>query len=228
MTTTSIGRTERLRRGAGEVWESLFTHPFVQEMARGTLPAAKFRFYVEQNIMYLPELSRAMSIGAAKARDLEEMALFASNALQLIEVEVPTNRRLLERAVELAPDARNPAVMAPACASYTSFLTSVAGRYGPTEIMAAIMPCAMSYGDIARSLGEVAPHPIYSEWVGFFASDDYAAVVAPLVDALDAMPAPEDESALQEIFTAAARFERQFWDMGYNSTQWPDLEARTA
>ncbi len=152
------------------------------------------------------------------------MTLFASNALQLIEVEVPANRRLLERAVQLAPDARNPAVMTPACASYTSFLTSVAGRHGPTEILAAIMPCAMSYGDIARSLGQVAPHPIYSEWVGFFASDDYAAVVAPLVEALDAMPAPEDEAALQDIFTTAVRFERAFWDMGYSSAQWPDLE----
>ena len=223
MTTTLTGRTARLREGAGEVWESLFSHPFVREMAAGTLPAQKFRFYVEQNIMYLPELSRAMSIGAAKARDVDEMILFASNALQLLEVEVPTNRRLLERAAELAPDARNPAVMAPACASYTSFLTSVAGRHGPTEIMAAIMPCAMSYGEIARSLGEVAPHPIYSEWVGFFASDEYAAVVAPLEEALDGMPAPEDETALQDIFTTAARFERQFWDMGYGSTQWPDL-----
>ena len=174
-----MGRTDRLRAGAGEVWESLFAHPFVREMAAGTLPAQKFRFYVEQNIMYLPELSRAMSLGAAKARDVDEMTLFASNALQLLEVEVPANRRLLERAVELAPDARNPPVMSPACAAYTSFLTSVGALHGPTEIMAAIMPCAMSYGEIARSLGEVAPHPIYSEWVGFFASDEYAAVVAP-------------------------------------------------
>ncbi len=63
MTTTTVGRTERLREGAGEAWESLFAHPFVREMAAGTLPARKFRFYVEQNIMYLPELSRAMSSG---------------------------------------------------------------------------------------------------------------------------------------------------------------------
>ena len=217
------GRTDRLRDGAGEVWTSLFSHPFVREMAAGTLPAATFRFYVEQNIMYLPELSRAMSIGAAKARSVNEMRLFASNALQLLEVEVPTNKRLLERASELAPGAHNPAVMAPACAAYTSFLTSTAALHGPTEIMAAIMPCAMSYGEIARSLGTVAPHPIYSEWVGFFASDEYAAVVAPLADALDHMPAPEDETVLQDIFTTASRFERQFWDMGYGAIQWPDL-----
>ena len=223
--TSALTRTDRLRAGAGEAWTSLFSHPFVREMAAGTLPAARFRFYVEQNIMYLPELSRAMSIGAAKARSVEEMTLFASNALQLLEVEVPTNRRLLERASELAPDERNPEVMTPACAGYTSFLTSVASLHGPTEIMAAILPCAMSYGEIARSLGEVAPHPIYSEWVGFFASDEYAAVVAPLCAALDHMPAPEDEAELQRIFTTASRFERHFWDMGYGSIQWPDLTA---
>ena len=80
---------DRLREGAGEVWESLFSHPFVKEMAAGTLPAARFRFYVEQNIMYLPELSRAMSVGAGKARSVPEMILFTSNALQLLEVEVP-------------------------------------------------------------------------------------------------------------------------------------------
>ena len=38
-------------------------------MAAGTLPIESFRFYVEQNLMYLLEYARAMAIAASKAGD---------------------------------------------------------------------------------------------------------------------------------------------------------------
>jgi thiaminase (transcriptional activator TenA) len=219
------GTSERLRGGAGAAWMSLHEHPFVRELAAGTLPPDRFRFYVEQNLMYLPEFARALAMGAAKARSLDEMSLFAATVTEVLSVEIPKNRELLERIDALSPATDGPAIMAPANLAYTRYLTSLAAAQGPTEIMAAIMPCAWSYGEIARDLGEVADHPVYREWVGFFAGDEYHHVVDELRTTFDEMAGEGDEAPLQEIFTTAVRLEYGFWEMAYRRAHWPDLMA---
>lgn len=215
---------DELRAGAGRAWSDLHDHPFVRGMAAGTLPPARFRFYVEQNLMYLPHFARALATGASRSTDLEDMATFASACGEVLEVEIPTNRDLLRRITDLAPGPPGPAVMAPANLAYTSYLTALASSGGPAEIMAAIMPCAWSYGEIAAGIGDPAPHPVYAEWIAFFAGDEYAAVVADLQSRFTRMARTADRAALQEIFTTSVRLERGFWDMAWSVEQWPDME----
>jgi thiaminase/transcriptional activator TenA len=219
------GTSERLRAGAGAAWTSLHEHPFVRELATGTLPPDRFRFYVEQNLLYLPEFARALAMGAAKARSLEEMRLFAATVTEVLSVEIPKNRELLEQIGALTPATDGQPIMAPANLAYTRYLTSLAAAEGPTEIMAAILPCAWSYGEIARHLGTVAEHPVYREWVGFFAGDEYHQVVNDLRATFDEMAGEGDEAPLQEIFTTAVRLEYGFWEMAYRRAHWPDLMA---
>ncbi len=219
------GTAERLRAGAGAAWAGLHDHPIVREMAAGTLPPAKFRFYVEQNLIYLPEFARALALGAAKARDEAEMRLFAAALTEVLEVEIPKNRELRDQVAALAPDAVFPPVMAPANRAYTSYLLQVAHQGGPVEVMAAIMPCAWSYGEIAAVIGdEVADHPVYTGWVRFFQSPGYHALVDELKGQLHRMAGERGADGLQEVFTTSVRMERGFWDMAYATAQWPDLE----
>lgn len=223
-----MGICTDLRAGAGEAWTALHEHPFVRGMADGTLRPESFRFYVEQNLMYLPEFGRVMGLGAAKADDLEQMAVFARACVEVVEVEIPTNRDLLARVSELAPAVSYPAVMAPGCQAYTSFLLQLGYQGGPAEIMAAVMPCAWSYGEIAAGLGEVAPHPVYAEWVAFFTGEEYHAVVGEMQEQFERMAAGADTARLQQIFTTAVRMEGGFWDMAYGRIQWPDIAVVTA
>lgn len=114
--------------------------------------------------------------------------------------------------------------MAPANLAYTSFLVATALQHGPLEIMAAIVPCTWSYGDIATGLG-VAEHPVYAEWVRFFGSPDYTELIAEMRARFDEMTSDLGGAALarlSSIFTASTRLERGFWDMAYELEQWPD------
>ena len=221
---------ERLRRACDGVWQGLKRHPFVREMAAGTLPEEKFRFYIEQNLFYLPEYAAAIAIGAAKARGVVELARFAAALTNIVEVELPENRSLLQRVLERgAADRGGGLCMAPATLAYTSFLLATAFRGGPLEIMTAIMPCAWSYLDIATEIADSRTpmdHPIYSHWIAFFAAAAYGDVVDRMRREMEelARGAPADSfGTLSEIFTMGARLEHGFWDMAYHLLQWPDL-----
>ncbi|MCC6224471.1 MAG: thiaminase II [Thermoleophilia bacterium] len=224
---------ERLRDDCARVWDGLHAHPFVRELAAGTLPPEKFRFYVEQNLMYLPEYARAMAIGASKAPDAATMAAFTADLVNIVETELPENRELLRRVIELgAADRGGADVMAPANVAYTGFLVATSTRGSALEIMAAILPCAWSYGDIASALigeGLVHDHPVYAEWIRFFGEPSYDAVLRRVRDDFELLAgdAPEPELArLSELFTMSARLERGFWDMAYGLETWPDVRAR--
>jgi thiaminase/transcriptional activator TenA len=217
---------ERFRADCAPVWRSLHEHPFIRELAAATLPPEKFRFYLEQNLMYLPEYAKAMAVGVAKAQDVATMRYFAEALANVVESEIPENRELLARVLTLGAEDRGGAeTMAPANVAYTSFLVGTALQHGPLEIMAAIVPCTWSYGDIATGLG-VADHPVYAEWVRYFGSPEYGEIIGEMRARFDEMVAGQDEVALRRLsyfFTTSTRLERGFWDMAHGLEQWPDL-----
>jgi thiaminase/transcriptional activator TenA len=217
-----------LRGDCRDLWDGLHAHSFIRELAAGTLSPDRFRFFLEQDIFFLPELARAVGLGVAKAETERELAHFAEEMHAVIDRELENNRRLLARVIELgAADRGGLLAAAPATVGYSGFLVSTAGRGGTLEIMAALLPCTWSYAEIAAGLkDEIAPHPVYADWVSFFASDGFVELIAGRRRTLDELAAGLDASRrrqLSQIFTMSTRLEQRFWDMAYNLEQWPDL-----
>jgi len=213
------GYSTRAREAVRETWEQLPRHRFVAAMADGSLEPERYRHYVSQNLLYLPQYARTIAIAVARSRDDEELGRYAASLTNIVDVEIPQNRRLLERISQLCadPDHTPSRQMAPAARNYTSYLLAVAGTSDVVGIGAAILPCAWSYGEIARHhIADAVPHPVYREWFEFFASDAYTALVADMrarIDADVAAAAASDQQRLLDIFVTATRLEREFWDM---------------
>ncbi len=232
METSAEGRafTARLRDQCDRIWAGLHAHPFLGELTRGTLPLDKFRFFIEQDLLFLPEFARCMAMGAAKSTSEAELEFFARQLDGIIRLEIPSNRRLLKRVISLGAQERGGSLgMAPANVAYTSFLLATAAGGGPLEITAAILPCSWSYIEIARGLkDEVAEHPVYSDWVGFYLQDEEADLVQNMRETFDDMTREGTMSEtrrqrLAEIFMMSSRLEGMFWEMAYTLDQWPDL-----
>ncbi len=219
---------DRLRDDSTAVWEGLHGHPFIRELAAGTLPPATFRFYVEQNLLYLAEYARTIAIGVEKADGVETMRRFASDLANILDAEIPENEELLRRVVALgAEDRGGSRGMAPATFAYTGFLVSTALAGGPAEILAAIVPCTWSYGDIGSRLldaGLVHEHPVYAEWIRFFGEPEYGRIVEAMKGDLDRLGRDAEPDRLSRIFTTSVRLERAFWDMAYSCERWPDAQ----
>ena len=218
----------RLRTQCDRVWTGLHAHPFLGELARGTLPLDRFRFFIEQDLLYLPAFARCMAMGAAKSAGDAELEFFTRQLDGIIRLEIPSNRRLLEQVISLGAEDRGGArAMAPANVAYTSFLLATAAAGGPLEITAAILPCSWSYIEIAEGLkDEIADHPVYSDWVSFYLQEEEASLVRNMRETFDDMTrevSGEKRQQLADIFMMSSRLEGMFWDMAYTLDQWPDL-----
>jgi thiaminase (transcriptional activator TenA) len=219
-----------LRDRSDRVWARLHAHPFLRELARGVLPLEKFRFFIEQDVLYLPEYARCIAMGAAKSATDAELGFFGRQLDGTLNLELPNQYRVLHQVCQLgAADRGGGLGKAPANVAYSSFLLGVAGRGGPLEIMAAILPCAWSYVEIAGRLAdEIADHPVYADWVGFYLTEEVSGLVRQMRERFDEMamqagPGPELTQRLAEVFTTSSRLEGAFWDMAYTLDQWPDL-----
>src|ERR1700683_4906545 len=217
METSPAARTDRafsagLRDRCDRIWAGLRAHPFLSELARGTLPLARFRFFIEQDLLFLPAFARCLALGAAKSASDAELEFFTRQLDGIIRLEIPSNRRLLAPGISLGAEDRGGARgMAPANVAYTSFLLATAAAGGPLEITAAILPCSGGYIEMRGGLkDEIAGHPVSSDWVAFSRQHEEAELVLNMRETFDDMTrdgavSDEKREQLAEIFMMSSR-----------------------
>lgn len=69
----------RLREQAGGEWQRYVSHPFLQQLAAGTLPQAAFRRYLTQDYLFLIHFARSYALLVSKLRTLPEMRAAAAS-----------------------------------------------------------------------------------------------------------------------------------------------------
>jgi thiaminase/transcriptional activator TenA len=151
--SATLAPSGRLRAVCADDWERLRRHPFVRGLADGTLPADALRFYLEQNLQFLPEYARTLAFGAGRASDLATLRAFATALANVVESEIPQNEELLRQTS--ARDLGGAEGMAPATLAYTSFLVATAATDGSLAVMAAILPSGWSTDDFDRCAADV-------------------------------------------------------------------------
>src|SRR6266576_1153593 len=97
--TSRAGASDQFRAQCARIWDALHEHPFITELAEGSLPPEKFRFFLEQDDLYLEEYARCVAMGAARSRNDRELRFFLSDLNQVVDAEVPNNRALLDELI---------------------------------------------------------------------------------------------------------------------------------
>ena len=223
--------SDGFRARCDPIWRALHEHPFINELAAGTLPLETFRFFLEQDNFYLEEYARCLAMGAARSRTEAELRYFTTDLNQVLDAELPSNRALLERVIEMgAADRGGSLAMAPANVAYTSYMHALASRGGALEIMASLLPCAWSYVEIAADLRTRTDldHPVYGGWIAYFSLPSNVEMVSAMRRDFDALVRDEAgterrRDEIERIFATSSRLERSFWDMAYTLERWPDL-----
>lgn len=223
--------SDGFRARCDPIWRALHEHPFINELAAGTLPLETFRFFLEQDNFYLEEYARCLAMGAARSRTEAELRYFTTDLNQVLDAELPSNRALLERVIEMgAADRGGSLAMAPANVAYTSYMHALASRGGALEIMASLLPCAWSYVEIAADLRTRTDldHPVYGGWIAYFSLPSNVEMVSAMRRDFDALVRDEASTErrrdeIERIFATSSRLERSFWDMAYALERWPDL-----
>ncbi|MBE0453039.1 MAG: thiaminase II [Roseovarius sp.] len=212
-----------LRDAAGAVWRDYTRHAFVEGLRTGTLPRAAFLGYLVQDYIFLIHFSRAWALAVTKAETVEEMRACAATVNALVNGEIALHVRICAEA-GLSEAALFAAEEHPANLAYTRYVMD-AGHSGDfLDLLAALAPCVMGYGEIgARLLPDVTPDHPYADWIATYGGADYQGVCREAGALFDAAmtrrlgPDPQSTpgwARLVHRFTTATRLEVGFWDMG--------------
>lgn len=209
-------------RAAAPDWQAYVRHPFVQGLGDGTLRRASFLHYLVQDYLFLIHFARAWALGVVKAGDLDEMRACAGTVDALVNHEMALHVKICA-AAGIDEAALQAAEEAPENLAYTRFVLD-AGLSGDfLDLLAALAPCVMGYGEIGARLAGEATSDAYGEWIATYSGAEYREVcqsVGALIETAAAARIGPDFAAsprwprLCRTFATATRLEVGFWEMG--------------
>ena len=212
--------SEVLRAEAKPIWDRIFQKPFLREIKDGTLPLAKFQYYLAQDYLYLEGFARTVAMALAKAptsQDLEDLSHRV-----LTPVERPLHHKLVAEAGLTMADIKL-AKPSPTNAAYVNHMLKTASLHGLGAAAAALLPCPWTYHELKNELGP-SEHPLYGQWTAFYVAgllQDSVDAWRGFVDAAAREAGPGELEAMREAFLISSRYEFMFWDMAYDMEQWP-------
>jgi len=217
--------TERLRQRATGIWEAQHQHPFVRGIGDGTLSLERFRFWVQQDYVFLIEYARLLAMAAARSPGLETMTRFATLLKETVETEMNLHRAYAAE-FGISCEELERELPGPTTRGYTDFLLRVAATGDFAELAAALLPCMWAFSEIGQRLA-VQPAPSdkrYARWIAMYSSREFVELAHWCRDLLDNLAAglPERElRKLEAAFLTSSRYEWQFWEMAWKMERWP-------
>ena len=201
------------------IYQAIIDHPFNRELETGTLPVEKFKFYIQQDALYLVDFSRALAIVGSKARLPGRILDFLEFAKNGLVVERALHEEYFQR-FDVAPNVEQ----APGCFAYTNYLVATASHRSFEEAVAALLPCFWIYREVGMHiLGQSVLENPYRLWVDTYAGEEFAAAVRRAIDITDDVAEEATQEARQrmtEAFVLSSRLEWMFWDSAYRMEAW--------
>lgn len=219
----SYGQAFSLWRQAAPDWDAYTRHAFVEGMRDGSLPRPAFLNYLVQDYLYLIHYARAWALGVVKAGDLDEMRACSATVHVLVDQEMTLHVQTCAAAgIDIPAMLATPE--AGANLAYTRYVLEAGYSGDFLDLLAALMPCVMGYGEIGRRLAhEAAPDTPYRDWIDCYGGADYQSACIAAGKLMDSAllkrlgPAWETSprwAALTRHFATATRLEVGFWGLG--------------
>lgn len=215
----------RLRQQAGADWQRYVAHPFLRQLADGTLPEPAFRRYLTQDYLFLIHFARSYALLVSKLRTLAEMRAAAASMNAILD-ELPLHVGYcrqwgLDEATMAAEEEAAETV------NYTRYVLDIGHSGDALDLLAALMPCVAGYAEIGLGLlhdpaTNLTANP-YTSWIRNYGDEGYLNSVKNAIGLLETLwrqRGGESRFAeLSAIFTTATRLEANFWQMGLNAAE---------
>ena len=204
--------------------EAMISHPFVMGIGDGTLAPDRFRHFMVQDYLFLIDYARALAMGAAKARETETMAWFASAVDYILNTEMDLHRGYCA-GIGISTEDLSTAQPTPTTHGYTGYLLRLATLSTVPELMAALVPCVWGYWQVGERLKAAGMPEVreYAEWIETYAGPENAEVAEAareLCDELVANVGDADREAMRHAYTTCWLWERAFWQAAWDLETW--------
>ncbi|BFZ56566.1 trifunctional hydroxymethylpyrimidine kinase/phosphomethylpyrimidine kinase/thiaminase [Savitreella phatthalungensis] len=196
-------------------WHAYTHHPFVEQLAAGTLPRKAFEHFLRQDYLYLVQYSRLVGLAAYKAERLDDIVGSARIILHIREelsLHVGYCKEFGISEEELAGGEESVA-----CTVYTRYIESIGNTRDWMSLQVALAACLIGYGEIGKRLVE---HPLtrkespYYRWISNYAEQDYTQAVETgraIIEQHAPRQSPHRLEEFVEIFRKVTEYEGLFW-----------------
>ena len=220
---SGYGKAFTLMRDAAQgPWRDYTRHAFVEGMKDGTLPRATFLHYLRQDYVFLIHFSRAWALAVVKSETHSEMLTAVATVNALVAEEMQLHIGICEAegisGEELFATEERAENLA-----YTRFVLEAGHSGDLLDLLAALAPCVMGYGEIGARLAVEATSDTYRDWINTYADPGYQGACRAVGELLDSaltrrigedFEAPPRWQRLCRTFRIATELEVNFWQMG--------------
>ena len=213
--------SQRLYARVKDIWPRYLSHPFVTQMADGTLPPEKFRYYMLQDYLYLKDYVKIFAAIIQKADDFEQIRFLSGELANTIGETFRTHLPYMRRLGVTEEEIRSARTHIDNSA-YSHYMLCEAQAGDVLTGLVTLLNCSWSYAYIAQEMAARYPDALqdkrYGAWFAGYVSEEYRQTNQTLIDRIDALGAGIDERTTQrlcEIFKKCCLFDLRFWDMVY-------------
>lgn len=202
--------------GAEPIYHRILKHPFIIELADGTLCGNRFKFYIEQDVIYLSQLTKSISKLASRLTDARCRELFEKFAVETMEMEQSMQN---EYAADFIVEEGSRKTLA--CIEYMGYEAHNAESEDVAVALASMLPCYWIYkcvGDYIAQNANLEGNP-YADWIALYSDDYFAEEVEQFIAICDEYAlnsSAEIREKMVAAFRKSAQFEYEFWNDAYN------------
>ncbi|ODV92621.1 hypothetical protein CANCADRAFT_1212 [Tortispora caseinolytica NRRL Y-17796] len=202
-------------------WHEFVHHPFVQQLANGTLDRRVFQYYLQQDYLYLVHYARASALASYKATDIDTIAKSAAIVLH-IQQEMKVHEGYC-RSFGLSVADMKAVPEDNVCTAYSRYLLDIGQTRDWFSLQVAMSPCLIGYYQIGQRLyndpnTKREGNP-YWGWIENYAAPDFVEAAELGIELLETHSQHLSPSKLQElveVFAQATVLESRFWQMGFS------------
>lgn len=201
---------------AAPIYGAIVQHSFNQELMKGTLNPQKFRYYLEQDSLFLKNVGACFTLIASKIQSdyvstFLEFALFANTA----------SGEIVEKYSPKGVSADNSNKLSRATESFSNYLLNVPVEEPIEVAVAAILPFFWVYQECAFELakGSVPNNP-YAPWIASITSENISRHVRAAITVFDALAEKTTEEIrkkMLEAFSKSTMLEWHLWNDVYEA-----------
>ncbi|KAJ3145098.1 hypothetical protein HDU86_001150 [Geranomyces michiganensis] len=218
-----ISFVSTLKAHCANEWRAYVYHPFVNQLADGTLPLECFKHFIRQDYIFLKQYARANALASYREHELEQVVKAAAIVAYIGE-EVQMHVKFCKDWGITLEELEGTSEAKPNLA-YTRYVLEKGMSGDRLDLRVALAPCLLGYGEIGRRLYN-DPHTKrednpYWSWIQNYAKPEFQAAVVEgeaLLELLFEEMVPVNNTRrlgqLCDTFRQATILEEHFWQMG--------------
>lgn len=182
-------------------------HPFIRDIADGSLPNRTFSAYVAQDAFFLDAYARAYGLAMSRSAERETLLAFAGLIAGVRDELVLHDDYAQEWGVDVNNVAPTETTMV-----YTNFLLATAATGSVGLICAAMAPCMRLYAHLGQELARIGAEPDnpYLDWIRTYSGTEFELLAQSLERLLDKHCTGEPVE--RAIYRQAMNLELRFFD----------------